>query len=64
MSDAAPTLSDQISCVKRELAMRPPVYARRVADGRMKQAKADFEIAAMHAVLKTLEAVAEKERLL
>lgn len=48
------SIERQIECVERELRMRRDVYARRVADGRMKQRKADDEIEAMEAVLVTL----------
>ncbi len=55
MADLFPlTLDDQIACVKREIGMREFVYPRRVADGKMKQDKADHELAAMKAVLATL----------
>lgn len=49
------TLADQIACVKRELAMRRGVYPRWVATDRMKPEKAAAEIAAMEAVLITVE---------
>ncbi len=64
MLDAQPSLAQQIGCVKREIAMRRRVYPRWVADGRLIQSKADAEIAAMEAVLATLQALEEKERLL
>ena len=48
-------LAEQIKCVKREIGMRRRNYPRWVADGRLLQSKADAEIAAMEAVLKTLE---------
>ena len=38
-------LADQIACVEREISMRVAVFGRRVADGKMKQATADLEIA-------------------
>lgn len=47
-------LDQQIACVRRELAMRKNVYSKRVRDGKMKQADADREIAAMQAVHDTL----------
>lgn len=47
-------LADQLACVKREISMRRRAYPRWVADGRMTQAKADAEIAAMEAVAATL----------
>ena len=47
-------LEAQLACVERELGFRHGVYKRRVADGKMKQEKADQEIAAMTAVRNTL----------
>lgn len=58
------SLTDQIACVRREIGFRKFVYKRRVADGKMSQAKAAAEIAAMEAVLVTLESMAENERLI
>jgi hypothetical protein len=49
-------LPKQIACVEREISFRERVYARWVAAGKMKQDKADYEIAAMRAVLETLKA--------
>lgn len=57
-------LADQVACVKREIGQRRRVYARLVETGRMKQAKADTEIAAMEAVLVTVEEAAGRERLI
>lgn len=54
----------QIACVRREIEMRKIVYGRRVVEKRMTQKTADSELAAMHAVLRTLESIEEKERLL
>ncbi|WP_290494460.1 hypothetical protein [Hyphomonas sp. UBA4494] len=48
------SLDRQIECATREVAMRKKVYARRVADNRMPQAKADNEIATMEAIVETL----------
>jgi hypothetical protein len=48
------TLDRQIACVRREIALRERVYPKFVSGGRMKQAAADDEIAAMKAVLETL----------
>ncbi len=47
-------LEAQLACVYRETALRERVYPRWVAAGRMTQAKADAEIAAMKAVERTL----------
>ena len=51
-------LQDQIQCVKREIGMRESVYPRWVQNGKMKQFKADEEIATMKEVLKTLQGLA------
>lgn len=51
------TLDEQIACVKRELSLRSRVYPRWTATGKLKPATADSEIAAMRAVLETLERV-------
>lgn len=57
-------LRDQIACVTREIAMRRRVYPRWIESGRMRQEESDREIARMEAVLATLSACEEKERLL
>lgn len=49
------SLHEQIVCVRREIGMRERVYPKWVSAGRMKQDVADREIAAMRAVLATLE---------
>ena len=58
------TLEEQVRCVERELGFRSRVSARRVAAEQMTQAKADQEIAAMEAVLATVNEAAAKERLI
>lgn len=50
------TVMDQIRCVRRELALRSNVYPGFVARGKMKQADADKELAAMQAVHDSLVA--------
>lgn len=57
-------LPEQIAAVRREIGMRERAYPRWVAAGKMTQAKANDETAAMKAVLETLERVAATERLL
>lgn len=47
-------INEQIKCVRREINMRESAYPRWVEKGRMKQVKADQEIAAMKAVEQTL----------
>lgn len=48
------TLADQLAAVRREIAMRERAYPRFVANGKLTQAKADHELAAMRAILETL----------
>ena len=57
-------LSDQVACVKREIAMRERAYTRWVASGKMTQRKADQELAAMKAVAETLGKLQTEGRLL
>lgn len=54
-----PDLDAQIKCVKREIALRKNVYPKFVNSGRMKEAEADHEIAAMTAALHTLMGLKE-----
>lgn len=51
------SLDAQLACAKRELAMRRGYYPKRVASGAMSQAAMDPEIAAMEAIVATLEKV-------
>jgi hypothetical protein len=51
-------LSEQISCVQRELGMRRAVYPRRVMAERMSATEAQRETCAMQAVLDTLRRLA------
>lgn len=53
------SLDEMIAAADREIAMRQRVYPRWVAEGRMKQAKADHEIAAMRAIATTLKSLRE-----
>lgn len=46
------TQADKLACVLREIAMRERVYARYVEQGRMKQDRADYEIAVMKEIAK------------
>ena len=57
----SPDLDQQIECVSREIGMRQRVYPGWVKAGRMSQTKADHEIAAMQAVLTTLQSLKSKE---
>ncbi len=53
------SMTEQIKCVKREISMRERVYPRFVKKGKMTQDEADREIAAMKAVLDTLNEKSE-----
>jgi hypothetical protein len=48
------TLDAQIADVEREISMRKAVYPKWIAAGKLKQAKADAQIASMEAVSVTL----------
>jgi hypothetical protein len=52
------SLADQITCVRREIAMREAVYPKRVAERKMRLEMANIELARMRAALATLEALA------
>jgi len=54
-------LREQITEVRRELAMRRRVYPRWVAGGRIVQAEADLYMERMQAVLVTLEGLWDAE---
>ena len=49
------SLEQQIKCVGREIGLRRNVYPKFIISGRITQEKADYEIAAMEAVLATLQ---------
>lgn len=53
-----PDLATQIKCVQRELKLRRSAYPAWVRNSRMRQETMDKEIAAMEAVLETLQGVA------
>ena len=52
------TLGMQIACVEREIVLRRQVYPKLVGQGKMKQATAELQIAAMEAALLTLKGLA------
>ena len=56
----APCIVAQIAAVERELKMRRSVYPRWIASKKMTREKADYEIGAMEAVLRTLERVRDE----
>jgi hypothetical protein len=51
------SIEDQVRAAEREAALRRRVYPRWVGDGKMTQAKADAEIAAMEAIIETLKSL-------
>lgn len=53
------SLNQQIASVEREIALRKRVYPKWVLTKRMAQSSATFEIAAMEAVLATLQSLRE-----
>lgn len=55
------TLTEQITCAKRELAMRQGCYPKWVAGKRLTQEKADHEIECMKAIIDTLERVRDQD---
>lgn len=54
------TIDEQIKSVAREIALRRNVYPKQVANGRLKQDQADYEIRVMESVLRTLSAIKTK----
>lgn len=55
------SLKDQIACARRELAIRDKVYPRRVQTGDMTEAAMKKELAAMAAIIDTLEKLKRQE---
>lgn len=53
------TLEEQIRSVKRELALRARVYPSLIQKGKLTAETAEHEVAAMRAVLRTLEGFAQ-----
>lgn len=47
--------ADKIAALRREIALRRNVYARRVSDGKMKPQDRDREIGVMEAILADYE---------
>ena len=56
------TLEVQIACVRREIRQRQAVYPRLMQQGRMLEATAAKELAAIQAVQHTLEALIEAQQ--
>lgn len=55
MADVTVSLAQQIEEVERELELRRRVYPHQVARGQMRQSIADYHMARMQAVLRTLQ---------
>ena len=55
------TIDDQIKCIKQELSFRRTMYPRWIHSEKMKQSKAEHELAALAAVLETLIRVGAAE---
>lgn len=54
-------LVEQVASARREVAYRERVYPRLVAAGKMTQALADRELAAMQAIVETLADLVDRE---
>lgn len=53
----------QLRCAKREVRLRKRVYPRLVAEGKMTPRQARVELAAMHAIVQTLEQLLAAQQL-
>lgn len=60
------TARDKYDAAKREVGFRKRVYARHVADGKMTQKLADYQVAVMESIMRDYEpaalAIIEEER--
>jgi hypothetical protein len=54
MTDRVITLAQQIACVEREVMLRTKVYGGLILAHKITAERADYELAAMKAVLRTL----------
>ena len=57
MVDVVVTLNEQIDEIRRELKQRERVYPRMIAQGKLRQAIAEYQMARMQAALATVERV-------
>lgn len=55
-------LDEQLAAVEREIRLRERVYPRWIESGKMTQARADREIAAMQGVAMTLRSLSGSQR--
>lgn len=58
------SIDDQVAAAERELRFRIRVYPRWVQQEKISQAVADHQLAAMRAIVNTLQQVARGERLI
>lgn len=56
-------ITEQISCVRREIGLREKVYPRFVEQKHMSQTESTRQLIAMRAVLMTLEDIEKRGRL-
>ena len=56
------TLTEQIKGVRREIDFRKRVYPKQVAEGKMTQQEANYQIELIEYVLNTIQAVLNFER--
>lgn len=56
------TLTGQLACAKRELALRRRVYPRLIAQGRMHETEASLEYDKMAAIVRTLQRLYDAEQ--
>jgi hypothetical protein len=56
-------LEVQLACAKRELRLRRRSYAKWVPEGKMTEAQAAHELAAMQAIVRTLQDLLERQQL-
>lgn len=52
---------DKIKCVARELAMRKRVYPKWIADGRLTDEKAEWEIGCLEAIMADIKGLAGRK---
>ena len=50
-----PTLTEQIAELRRELGQRARVYPRFVADGKLRQDRADYQVTCLEAAVRSLQ---------
>jgi hypothetical protein len=61
LSSEKVSLTEQIRCAERELGKRQKLYPKWVREGRLNSLQADRELAAMSAVVQTLQSLREPD---